>query len=158
MELLQTEGYKVKAVKETQHSEGRLLSGVLYKGSVKIATFEDDGRGAPMQIWYTEADRDGDFLSASKMILDEGYAESDAILIEDMANEFMLRKDVMAARKRATFFTRAGDEECVIYKIDYPYSEKIVNMLLENDNPETFLNEMFDIYPDGVEKVYRGDS
>ncbi|RLF07493.1 MAG: hypothetical protein DRJ64_02860 [Thermoprotei archaeon] len=159
MKKLETEGYVVKSAKQGEHTHGRWFTGNLYNGSVKIAEFEEHGWGGPMDIHIKNEDMFENFVSFARTMEDSDYSEIDAILIEDMVNSFFDRKMVMAGRKKKTYFVvKNGDLESV-WENNTPYNEGLVNALRKEygDRLVGFGNEIFDIYPDGVDRIIRDE-
>ncbi len=155
MKKLDTEGWQVKAVKAGEHARGYWFTGNLYRDARKVASFSEEGKGAQMEITYTDEDAQSDFISLAQLLQGEEYIEADAILLTDMATEFEYVKHARRDRKKKTYFSRERDGDMVEFELDEPYSEQIVKVILQEEGEITIANEEFDIYPDGVEKVYR---
>ncbi len=151
------ENYSVKKIKKLEHSEGLSYTGTLYFNSRAVATFEEEGKGAPMQVWYVNSDAESDFMSFAKTQEDSDYSEIDAIVIDSLVVSEIDRKKVMTGRKKKTFFGTNGFKHMFIA---LPYNEELVNNLRSDYGEELDYigNEVFDYYPDGVEKVIQVDS
>lgn len=158
MKLYDTDGYQVKKVKSTEHSHGNLLTGSLYFHNKKIADFEDEGWGGPMQIWASEGCTDlySDFVSYAKVREETAYPEADAIVLEKMSSVELMRKKIVRDRKKKTYFDLKSNADSYII-LHAPYSEKIVKMIKDEygDDLDTIGNEVFDSYPDGEERIIR---
>lgn len=157
MKKIETEGWTVKAVKSGEHTEGYFFSGNLYRDARKVATFVEHGYGGPMSIDYFDDDAKTDFLSLANFLQEDSYTESDAILIAEMVDQFEYVKRIRRDRKKKTYFSVKEHDDVTEFVIDAPYSKRVVNMVLENKGDITIANEEFDIYPDGVERVYRDE-
>jgi len=157
MKKLDVEDWAVKAVKSGEHDHGYFFSGNLYRGARKVAEFTESGWGGPMDIRYLDDDAESDFMSLAHILQGDEYSEADAILIMDMVNEYEFKKKVKRDRKKKTYFTVYIDDEDTTYALDTPYSERAVKMILNEKGDIVIANEEFDIYPDGVEKVYRDE-
>jgi hypothetical protein len=154
---IDTEDWSVKAVKTGEHTHGYFFEGNLYRGSRKVATFYEHGNGGPMDINYLDDNAETDFSSLAELLQGEEYSEADAILIAEMVDEYMYIRRIRRDRKKYTYFSIENNGETKEYKIDSPYSERVVAVILENKGEIVIANEEFDIYPDNVERVYRDE-
>ncbi len=157
MKKINTEGWTVKAVKVEGHTHGKVFTGNLYRGAIKIGSFEEHGRGGPMDIHYLGESEESDFLSLANLLQGEEHIEADAILIEEMVEQLEYVKRVRRERKKNTYFCAVNDDQETNFKIGAPYSEAVVDTILKEKGEITIANEEFDIYPDGVERVYRDE-
>ena len=146
--------YTVKKLKTHEHSEGTAYTGSLYFHNKLIATFDEQGRGAPMSICAEEYELMVDFLSYSRAREDTVTLEADAFVIHNLAFSEIMRKKVMTGRKKKTYYSTLNG---LIHEVNQPYSEGIVKFIYENDGEHVngIGNEIFDYYPDGVERVIR---
>ena len=151
------EGYSVKKVHTNEHSHGSFFDGSLYRGSKEVASFEEKGDGAPMQIWYVNDEEKEDFQSVANLKEEDCTFEVDAIVIEEMVNTFLLRKRVMSGRKKKVLIFVDGENGMVDeeYEINSPYSKSVANVIAEEFKGRKYHigNEVFDLYPDGVDRV-----
>jgi len=157
MRKLDVEDWTVKAVKAEEHDRGHFFSGNLYRGARKVATFTERGLGGPMEIDYLDDDAESDFMSLAHLLQGDEYVEADAILLGSMVDQYVFVKKVRRDRKKKTYFSVANGDEEFTYAIDAPYCERAVGMILNEKGEISIANEEFDIYPDGVEKVYRDE-
>jgi len=157
LKYLETEGYTVKGVEKLEHSHGIFFQGNLYSRNIKIAEFIEFGRGAQMDICIINSDMYEDFVSFAKTIEDDNSSETEALLIEEMVNHYFTRKSVMASRKKRTHFFAIDEDGEKEFSIEKPYCEDTVLILKKSfgDNLLGIANEIYDIYPDGVDRVIR---
>ena len=158
MRKIDTENWTVKAVKAGKHTHGYFFTGNLYCDARKVASFEEHGTGGPMDIYYLSDDVKSDFQSLANLIYEDDYPEADALLISSMVDQYEFVKKVRRDRKKKTYFSvydKSDDTNMESYVVNQPYSEKVVDMILKEDGNIVIANEEFDIYPDGVERVYR---
>ena len=156
MENFDSEHFSVKSVKESRYSYGRLFIGNLYYNSTKIAVFESAEHGAPLNVRYADEDMEDMFKSYCRTIEDDdGFINTEETIIERMVNTFLVRKKVMAARKKKTYFSAIDEGVECEFEFKYPYSESVVNHIKSEygENLVSIANELFDIYPDGIERV-----
>ena len=157
MKKIETEGWTVKAVKSMEHNKGLFYSGNLYRGARKVATFVEHGCGGPMSIEYCDDDAKSDFLSLSNFVQGDVHTESDVVMIAEMVDQYEHVKRIRRDRKKKTYFSIEEHDDTTEYAINTPYSKQAVAVILQNKGDITIANEEFDIYPDGVERVYRDE-
>ncbi|RLF44398.1 MAG: hypothetical protein DRN17_04540 [Thermoplasmata archaeon] len=157
MKKIDTEGWAVKAIKEGEHTRGQWFTGNLYREAQKVASFSEEGTGGQMRINYLNEDAESDFKSLATLLLGGEYPEEDALLISRMVDEYIFVRMIKRERKKNTFFIVTEEGEDTAFKVDSPYSERVVKMILSQKGDIVIANEEFDVYPDGVEKVYRDE-
>jgi len=150
--------YTVKAVKMRENSWGVSLEGNLYYMNKKIATFEDQGNGGPLNVWYEESDYDNQDTLKQYLEVEHDYGDFEPIeqFINDLSVEYEHKKMVRRDRKKLVYFGAKDDPEGQAQRfVRAPYSYKVAKYLYKTypDNIEYIANELYDIYPDGENKV-----
>ncbi len=157
MKKIETEGWQVKAIKSGEHTRGYWFTGNLYREARKVASFSEGGNGAQMEIAYMDENAQSDFMSLAQLLQGDEYVEADAVLIAEMVEEYTYVKMIRRDRKKKTYFSVEHDGKCGQFTLNAPYSERVVNTILKEKGEVAIANEVFDVYPDGVEKVYRDE-
>lgn len=153
MKLVDLEGYSVKSVKEMKEPRGNIISGNLFKGSTKIASYVKYPDGSPMNIIVINDDLYDDFRIALEHSCFEEYIEKKEVAILKMSIEFLTKKHVKSKRNKKT--TAWIDD--IEYEFNNPYSEKLVDQIYDSEKGREIViaNELYDIYPDNTSRVWR---